>query len=319
MRLPLSGIFLVPLLTTPPLWSAPSANPDTFTALENRTITIEAADGVLKNDNGSDPLSAVLESDVSNGSLTLNADGSFTYSPAPNFNGTDTFTYRTRESPTGPQAFTIDQSQSSATINATVTNSTIGSDDDSTSSRLDGTVAASVTPSTAPFSEIQITDFNIGIAENVELSFRFLGGFAGVKVKADAGDISIEMVQPGAPSAVGADGEFDQPQNEVRAFGTVEATGTGLAAGQVPSGEQNFDDDGFFLDLAGTITQSGNNPDAHGAIRFRRRLRPRRRQPDRPQPRRQPRRHLARPPRRNLRTGDGFDHGSRQQRSTFAA
>ncbi len=41
-----------------------------------------------------DPLSAVLVSGPSHGTLTLNADGSFTYSPADNFNGSDSFTYR---------------------------------------------------------------------------------------------------------------------------------------------------------------------------------------------------------------------------------
>ncbi|MCI0575212.1 MAG: cadherin-like domain-containing protein, partial [Chloroflexi bacterium] len=41
-----------------------------------------------------DPLTAVLVSGPANGSLTLNADGSFTYQPNPNFNGQDSFTYQ---------------------------------------------------------------------------------------------------------------------------------------------------------------------------------------------------------------------------------
>ncbi len=40
-----------------------------------------------------DPLTAVLVSDVSDGSLTLKLDGSFSYSPAPDFFGSDSFTY----------------------------------------------------------------------------------------------------------------------------------------------------------------------------------------------------------------------------------
>src|SRR5207244_1992224 len=39
-------------------------------------------------------LSATLVTGVGHGALTLNADGSFTYTPDADFNGTDTFTYR---------------------------------------------------------------------------------------------------------------------------------------------------------------------------------------------------------------------------------
>ena len=55
--------------------------------------------GVLSNDTDvdGDPLTAVLVSTTSNGALTLNADGSFTYTPNANFNGTDTFTYRAND------------------------------------------------------------------------------------------------------------------------------------------------------------------------------------------------------------------------------
>ena len=55
-----------------------------------------AAAGVLGNDADpdGDPLTAVLVSGPSHGTLTLNANGSFTYTPNANFNGTDSFTYR---------------------------------------------------------------------------------------------------------------------------------------------------------------------------------------------------------------------------------
>ena len=40
------------------------------------------------------PLSAVLVSSVAHGSLSLNAQGGFTYSPANNYSGPDQFSYR---------------------------------------------------------------------------------------------------------------------------------------------------------------------------------------------------------------------------------
>src|SRR5262249_23185269 len=52
--------------------------------------------GVLVNDleYDMDPLSAVLVSGPSHGTLTLDSWGSFTYTADPTFTGTDTFTYR---------------------------------------------------------------------------------------------------------------------------------------------------------------------------------------------------------------------------------
>ncbi|WP_152047600.1 tandem-95 repeat protein [Aureimonas psammosilenae] len=57
---------------------------------------MSAANGILRNDtdvNGN-ALTAVLVTGPANGSLTLNADGSFTYTPNANFNGADSFTYQ---------------------------------------------------------------------------------------------------------------------------------------------------------------------------------------------------------------------------------
>ena len=54
-----------------------------------------AAPGVLANDedlNG-DALAAMLDSPPLSGTLVLSLDGSFTYTPALDFQGTDSFTY----------------------------------------------------------------------------------------------------------------------------------------------------------------------------------------------------------------------------------
>jgi VCBS repeat-containing protein len=50
---------------------------------------------VLLNDTDvdNDPLTAVLDSAPSHGTLILGTDGSFTYTPAASFSGVDTFTY----------------------------------------------------------------------------------------------------------------------------------------------------------------------------------------------------------------------------------
>ena len=73
---------------------APVGAPDAYTATEDTTLTV-AAPGVLGNDTDGDddPISVVPLASPAHGSLTLNTDGSLVYTPAPNFNGVDTFTY----------------------------------------------------------------------------------------------------------------------------------------------------------------------------------------------------------------------------------
>ncbi len=73
---------------------APVAVDDAYTMDEDTLLEVTAP-GVLGNDvdPDGDPLTAAVVSGVSDGSLTLNADGSFSYAPAPDFFGSDSFTY----------------------------------------------------------------------------------------------------------------------------------------------------------------------------------------------------------------------------------
>jgi PKD repeat protein len=75
---------------------APVAAGDSYVALEDVPLTVSAGQGVLANDADSDgdALTAVVVSGPSHGALALNTDGSFTFTPASEFSGTDSFTYR---------------------------------------------------------------------------------------------------------------------------------------------------------------------------------------------------------------------------------
>jgi uncharacterized delta-60 repeat protein len=74
---------------------APVGTPDSYTTAEDTTLTVPAA-GVLANDTDAegDPITAVLATGPANGTLALNPNGSFTYTPRADYFGTDTFTYR---------------------------------------------------------------------------------------------------------------------------------------------------------------------------------------------------------------------------------
>ncbi|PYY31846.1 Ig-like domain-containing protein [Curtobacterium sp. MCBD17_030] len=70
----------------------PMAMRDTVTATAGSPRSVSKADGVLANDRGTD-LTATVDRAPTNGTLDLHTDGSYTYTPADGFSGTDRFTY----------------------------------------------------------------------------------------------------------------------------------------------------------------------------------------------------------------------------------
>ncbi len=117
---------------------------DDYDSLGNVGIDVDAANGVLANDTGGAPALTVTEvagvagnvgsstATSQGGSVTVNSDGSFTYTPAPGFEGADTFTYTVGDAAAG-----------SDTATATITvDEVIWFIDDSASAGGDGTLGA---------------------------------------------------------------------------------------------------------------------------------------------------------------------------------
>ncbi len=77
---------------------APVAAADSYAATANTALNVPAI-GVLTNDFDADgsPLTAILNAAPLNGTLVLNPNGSFVYTPGSNFTGTDSFTYRAND------------------------------------------------------------------------------------------------------------------------------------------------------------------------------------------------------------------------------
>jgi hypothetical protein len=88
-------------ITVRPLDDPPVAMDDSYHVDLDSTVEV-AAPGVLANDVEFDgeALSAELASAPSNGDLVLHPDGSFSYSPGPGFDGSDTFSYRASDGTT---------------------------------------------------------------------------------------------------------------------------------------------------------------------------------------------------------------------------
>jgi VCBS repeat-containing protein len=87
---------------------APAAQADSFTTGEDTTLTV-TGNGVLGNDTDAegDALTAHLVRNVTNGTLQLSSNGSFTYAPPANFAGTTTFTYSAHDAAAESAAATV--------------------------------------------------------------------------------------------------------------------------------------------------------------------------------------------------------------------
>jgi hypothetical protein len=88
----------------------PKAYGDSYSTSENTTLYVPPP-GVLSNDAG-DNLTASLWGGTANGTVSLNSDGSFTYTPNGGYVGTDSFAYK---------AFTGGQGSNAAVVTITVT------------------------------------------------------------------------------------------------------------------------------------------------------------------------------------------------------
>ncbi len=86
----------------------PVANNDSYSTNRDTPLTIPAP-GVLGNDTDPDgkALTAVLATNPASGTLTLNPNGSFTYTPATNFSGSVSFTYRASDGTSNSNVATV--------------------------------------------------------------------------------------------------------------------------------------------------------------------------------------------------------------------
>ena len=102
---------------TDPGPAAPVASSDSYSVSPGSVLSVNAASGVLSNDtdsNGDSLTAAVVSSPSNSTSFTLNSDGSFSYTPATGFTGTDSFTYKASdgslESAVATVTITVDDS-----------------------------------------------------------------------------------------------------------------------------------------------------------------------------------------------------------------
>ncbi len=108
-----------------PVNQPPTAASDAYDTMANEVLIVPAP-GVLSNDEDpdGDTLTVSLSETPTNGSVTLDADGSFVYLPDPDFAGEDLFTYLASDGSDNSEAVTV-------TVTVNLPNSAPVADDDS--------------------------------------------------------------------------------------------------------------------------------------------------------------------------------------------
>src|SRR4029078_10324805 len=75
--------------------NAPLAANDAYSTNEDTPLTVDAAGGLLANDSDADGdnLNLTVTSQPLHGTVSVNPDGSFSYTPGANYNGLNGFSY----------------------------------------------------------------------------------------------------------------------------------------------------------------------------------------------------------------------------------
>jgi hypothetical protein len=206
---------------------------------EDSALTVNAASGVLANDTDSDSasLTAVIVTNPSHAqSFTLNADGSFNYTPASNFNGQDTFTYKANDG-------TNDGNTATVTITVNAVSDPVGT-------VASGAISVAEDSTNNGGANMSITDVDAAIAPNgvydVSLSSTHgtmsLTTIAGLTFTAGDGTADATMTFHGTLASINTalatatytpdanySGAAQIKLDATDTFGGIVATGTGLA------------------------------------------------------------------------------------------
>lgn len=241
----------------PPVLQAPVAVDDTFPALGNATLN-QHASGVLANDtpNGGS-ITAFDSAGSEGGTLDLKADGSFTYTPAANYVGPETFNY------------TLSNEEGESTATVTLTSTGLGRFVDNSGSNGDGT-------QNSPFNNLQDAlnaaqpGDTIYVASGDGTNTGVPGGFtlpAGVKLIGEGtGLVLAQTVEPAGTAPIISGPITCLGDNVIQGFAIDGSSAEGIVATSVANltiSQNSFaniaEEHIEFSSISGTVTIDGND------------------------------------------------------------
>ncbi len=163
---------------------------DAYTVTEDNTLTVNAADGLLANDESSNPTSLTVTTTPStppeHGSVTIQSDGAFEYVPVADFHGTDSFEYTisddTNESSMATVTITIESVNDRPVVEDQAYSVTADTAFSTTAGVNDlATLATDADDDTLTASVVQSTDNGtVSITSGGEFSYTPDAGFTGM-------------------------------------------------------------------------------------------------------------------------------------------
>ena len=273
-------------ITITPVNDAPVAGADSYSTDEDHALTIAAA-GVLGNDSDveGDSLTASLVSTAAHGSLTLNANGSFTYTPTANYFGADSFTYKANDGSLNSNTVTVsltvnpvndapDTAAASLTMNEDGGMKSItltGSDIDGTVEAfvistlptqgtlyIDATGMTAVTPATYYTNTGSLTLYYLpGLNNNGSDSFTFAALDNSGAVDASPATASITITPVNDAPVAGAD-----------SYSTDEDHALTIAAAGVLGNDSDVEGDSLTASLVSTAAHGSLTLNANGSFTY---------------------------------------------------
>lgn len=237
-----------------------------YSATEDTNLEITlVADGVLDNDTDQDQdpvdtLTAVLDTQPGNGNVVLNADGTFTYSPDPQFDGTDSFTYHANDGSANSNIATVTINVSGTNDDPTANNDTYSTNEDTALNialAADGVLDNDTDPESDP---LTVTDFDAMSVMGAAVSVNANGTFS----YDPTGSVTIQALDAG-----------DTTSDSFTYTISDDSTGTDTATVTINlsgvNDAPNAADDGFTVDENSsnntlTVLGNDNDPDAGATL-----------------------------------------------------
>jgi large repetitive protein len=119
-------------VTINPVNDLPTATSDSYSIAEDGILSVPALNGVLANDSDvdQDGLSVVSYTQAAHGVVAMSPDGTFSYTPNPNYNGTDSFTYVISDGNGGTSTATVNVTVASVNDAPVAVNDTVSTAED---------------------------------------------------------------------------------------------------------------------------------------------------------------------------------------------